>query len=173
MAKQPSESTGSGASSSGGKSDPAQGVRQAAESTLAQAKQAVDQYIQEASRLYGAMESSMEAAQSGTREINRKAIGFAEKNVNAAFDFAQQLVCAKDPKEIVQLQQEFLKRQVEQMSGQMKELNHAYFEKRSFSSSGSRLSLTQRRSATTKGSRFRRASKSATRRVKSSALAWQ
>ena len=62
------------------------------------------------------------AAQSGTREINRKAIGFAEKNVNAAFDFAQQLVRAKDPKEIVQLQQEFLKRQVEQMSGQMKEL---------------------------------------------------
>ena len=38
------------------------------------------------------------------------------------FDFAQQLVRAKDPKEIVQLQQEFLKRQVEQMSGQMKEL---------------------------------------------------
>jgi phasin len=88
----------------------------------AQAKQAVGQYIREASRLYGAMESSMEAAQSGTREINRKAIGFAEKNVNAAFDFAQQLVRAKDPKEIVQLQQEFLKRQVEQMSGQMKEL---------------------------------------------------
>jgi len=123
MAKQPTKSSGSGASSGvGGKSDPAQGVRQVAESTLAQAKQAVDQYIREASRLYGAMESSMEAAQSGTRDINRKAIGFAEKNVNATFDFAQQLVRAKDPKEIVQLQQEFLKRQVEQMSGQMKEL---------------------------------------------------
>ena len=52
-------------------------------------------------------------------------------------------------------------------------LNHVYFEKRSFSSSGSRWSLTQRRSAMTKGSRFRRASKSATRRVRSSALAWQ
>src|SRR3954470_8386078 len=52
-------------------------------------------------------------------------------------------------------------------------LNRVYFEKRSFSSSGSRVSLTQRRSAMTKGSRFRRASKSATRRVRSSALAWQ
>src|SRR4051812_41431030 len=52
-------------------------------------------------------------------------------------------------------------------------LNHVYFEKRSFSSSGSRRSLTQRRSAMMKGSRFRRASKSATRRVRSSALAWQ
>src|SRR3954449_537286 len=38
-------------------------------------------------------------------------------------------------------------------------LYHVYFEKRSFSSSGSRMSLTQRRSAMTKGSRFRRTSK--------------
>jgi phosphoglycolate phosphatase-like HAD superfamily hydrolase len=53
------------------------------------------------------------------------------------------------------------------------DLNHVYFEKRSFSSSGSRVSLTQRRSAMTKGSRVRWASKSATRRVRSSALAWQ
>src|SRR5689334_21583501 len=57
-------------------------------------------------------------------------------------------------------------------SGELK-LNHVYFEKRSFSSSGSRVSLTQRRSAMTKRSPFRRASKSATRRVRSSALAWQ
>ena len=35
-------------------------------------------------------------------------------------------------------------------------LNRVYFEKRSFSSSGSRWSLTQRRSAMTNGSRFRR-----------------
>ena len=73
--------------------------------------------MREATRLYGAVEASAEAAQSGAREINRKAIGFAEKNVNAAFDFAQRLVRAMDPKEIVQLQQEFLKQQVEQMSG--------------------------------------------------------
>src|SRR3954470_18892701 len=53
------------------------------------------------------------------------------------------------------------------------QLNHVYFENRSFSSSGSRRSLVQRRSATTKGSWFRRASKSATRRVRSSAQAWQ
>ena len=125
MAKQPAGSSGaSGGGSSGasGKPDPAQNVRQAAETTLSQAKQAVDQYMREATRLYGAVEASAEAAQSGAREINRKAIGFAETNVNAAFDFAQRLVRAKDPKEIVQLQQAFLKQQVEQMSSQMKEL---------------------------------------------------
>jgi len=121
MPKQPTEAMSSDPSGSSGKSDPAQSVRQAAENTLSQARQAVDQYIREASRMHGAMESSAEAAQSRARELNRKAIGFAEKNVNAAFDFAQQLVRTKDP-EIVQLQQEFLRRQVEQMSSQMKEL---------------------------------------------------
>lgn len=78
--------------------------------------------MREAHRLYGAMESSVEATQSGRRAINGKAIDFAEMNVHATFDFAQQLVRAKDPKELVQLQQEFLKRQVEQMNSQIKEL---------------------------------------------------
>ena len=44
-------------------------------------------------------------------------------------------------------------------------LNRVSFEKRSFCSLGSRWSLTQKRSATTKGSRFRRASKPVTDRV--------
>jgi len=87
MAKQPtgsSDASSGRASGAGGKSDPAQGIRQAAENTLSQARQAVDQYMREATRLYGTMEASADIAQSGTREINRKAIGFAEKNVNAA-----------------------------------------------------------------------------------------
>jgi phasin len=122
MAKQPSGSSGGRMDTGASQPDPTQSVRQAAENTLSQARQAVDQYMREATRLYGAVEASAEAAQSGAREINRKALGFAETNVQATFDFAQRLVRAKDPKDIVQLQQEFLKQQVEQMSGQMKEL---------------------------------------------------
>src|SRR5690242_18559851 len=89
MAKQPTGSSGSPSSS--GPSDLSQNVREAAESTLTQARQAVDQYMREAHRIYGAVEASSEAARSGRREINRKAIDFAEKNVHATFDFAQQL----------------------------------------------------------------------------------
>ena len=121
MAKQPTDATTSGSTGAGG-ADVAQNMRQAAESTLSQAKQAMDRYMREATRMYGAMESSVETTQAGARDINRKAIDFAEANVKATLDFAQQLVRAKDPKEIVQLQQDFLKRQVEQMNGQMKEL---------------------------------------------------
>ena len=121
MAKQPTDATTSGSTGAGG-ADVAQNMRQAAESTLSQAKQAMDRYMREATRMYGAIESSVETAQAGARDINRKAIDFAETNVKATLDFAQQLVRAKDPKEIVQLQQDFLKQQVEQMNGQMREL---------------------------------------------------
>jgi len=120
MAKQPTDASES--SNNRAQSNLSQSVRVAAESTLTQARQAVDQYMREATRIHGAVEASAEAAQSGRREINRKAIEYAERNVNAAFDFAQQLVRAKDTTEIVQLQQEFLRHQVEQMNSQLKEL---------------------------------------------------
>jgi Peptidase C39 family len=53
------------------------------------------------------------------------------------------------------------------------QLNRVYFENRSFSSSGSRRSLTHSRSATAQGSALTSASKAATRRIRSSAVAWQ
>jgi phasin len=100
-------------------------VRQAAESTIAQARQAVDQYMREATRLYGAMESSVQVAQAGSRDVSRTAIGFAEENVSAALDFAQQLVRAETPQEIAALQQTFLKQQFERMKTQMQEIGDA------------------------------------------------
>jgi hypothetical protein len=68
MAKQPirsSGASGSGSSGAGGRSNRAQNVRQAAETALSQAKQAMDQWMREAMRLYGAVEASAEVAQSG------------------------------------------------------------------------------------------------------------
>ena len=98
-----------------------QNLRQAAESTLSQARQAVDQCMREAQRTQGAMDASLEAGQAGMRDMNRKVIDYAEANIHAAFDFAQALVRAKDPKEIVSLQQAFLKQQMDQMASQMRE----------------------------------------------------
>src|SRR3712207_5628887 len=54
-----------------------------------------------------------------------------------------------------------------------RDLNRVYFEKRSFSSSGSSRSLTERRSATAQGSGLRRGPENATRRLRFSAGGWQ
>ncbi|GEO17574.1 TIGR01841 family phasin [Microvirga aerophila] len=97
-------------------------VRQAAETTLAQAKQAVDQYLHQATNLQEKVGSSVQAAQASARNMNQNVWAAAEANINAAFDFAQQLVRAKDPQEVVALQQKFLQQQFERMKGQMQEI---------------------------------------------------
>jgi phasin family protein len=97
-------------------------VRQAAETTLAQAKQAVDQYLHQATNLQEKVGSSVQAAQAGARNMNQNVWAAAEANINATFDFAQQLVRAKNPQEVVVLQQKFLQQQFERMKGQMQEI---------------------------------------------------
>jgi phasin len=97
-------------------------VRQAAETTIAQAKQAVDRYLHQATNLQEKVGSSVQAAQVGARDMNQNVWAAAEANINATFDFAQQLVRAKDPQEVVTLQQKFLQQQLERMKGQMQEI---------------------------------------------------
>ena len=84
-------------------------VRQAAESALAQAKKAVDQCMQQATRLQETVGSSAQRAQSGARSVNQKVLAAAEANISATFDFAQRLVHATNAQEIVALQHEFVK----------------------------------------------------------------
>ena len=99
-----------------------QNMREMAESSVAQAKRAVEQYFQAAHRALETVESSTEAAQAGARDLRTKAVDYAESNIRGAFDFAERLVRAQNLQEIVSLQQEFLRQQTEQMSRQMQEL---------------------------------------------------
>src|SRR5688572_29961258 len=97
-------------------------MRDMAQKSLAEAKRAVDEYMEVAKRTATSMEGTVQAAQSSAVEVNRKAMSFAEANVDAAFDFAARLVRAKDPQEIASLQQEFARTQLEQFNRQMREL---------------------------------------------------
>ena len=98
-------------------------VRQAAESSIAQAKQAVDQCLHQAINLQEKVESSAQEVQAGARAMNQTVLAAAEANINASFDFAQQLVRAKDPREIVTLQQKFLQQQLARLQDQMKQMD--------------------------------------------------
>ena len=99
-----------------------QNMRDMAETSVAQAKRAVEQYFEAAHRALETVESSTEAAQAGARDLRTKAVDFAESNIRGAFDFAERLVRAQNLQEIVSLQQEFLRQQTQQMSRQMQEL---------------------------------------------------
>jgi phasin len=102
-----------------------QGMRSAAETTLAKAKEAVDRYMKEATRVFSTVDTTAQVTQSSARDVTQKAVSYAEANITAAFDFAQQVLQAKDPQEFLRLQQGFLEKQAEAFGSQMRELGTA------------------------------------------------
>ena len=99
-----------------------QGMRSAAETTLAKAREAVERYMQEATRVFSKVDSTAQTAQASARDATHKAVGYAEANITAAFDFAQALLKAQNPQEFLKLQQSFLEKQAESVGAQMREL---------------------------------------------------
>ena len=88
-------------------------MRQFAEQSVEQAKKAVDGFLTAAHKTAVTLESQANTAQAGTKDVREKVMGFAEENINTSFDFAQKLVRAKDIQEVMALQQEFLKQQMQ------------------------------------------------------------
>jgi phasin len=97
-------------------------MRQFAEQSVEQAKKAVDGFLAAAQKTASVIEGQANAAQSGAKTMTEKAMGFAEQNIANSFDFAQKLVRAKDPQEVMQLQAEFVKSQMQRLTEQAKEL---------------------------------------------------
>ena len=97
-------------------------MRQFAEQSVEQAKKAVDGFLTAAQKTASTLETQANTAQSGAKDVREKVMGFAEENINNSFAFAQRLVRAKDIQEVMALQQEFLKQQMQQMQSQAKDL---------------------------------------------------
>jgi len=95
-------------------------MRAFAEKSVEQAKTAFDNYMDQATKAMSAVESQSDAATTGARDVGRQALGFAEENVAAAFAFAEKLVRARDPQEIMQLQTEFAKETMQKLAEQSK-----------------------------------------------------
>jgi phasin len=97
-------------------------LRDFAEKSVEQAKKAFDGFVGAASKAASAAETQSVAVQTNSKELASKAFNFAEQNVGAAFEHAQNLVRAKDVQEIFHLQTEYLKSQAAALQSQMKEL---------------------------------------------------
>ena len=100
-------------------------MRQFAEQSVEQARKAVDGFMTAAQKAVTTAETQAATAQSGAKDVGAKVMGFAEQNIANSFEFAQKLVRAKDIQEVVALQQEFLKAQMQAMQSQAKDLSSA------------------------------------------------
>ena len=97
-------------------------MRAFAEKSVEQAKQAFDGFISAAHQAVSAIEGQAETARKGATQITEKAMSFAEQNVARSFEFAQQLVRAKDVQEVMKLQGEYVKTQLQVFTEQAREL---------------------------------------------------
>jgi phasin len=97
-------------------------LRDFAERSVEQARKAFEGFVSVAQKAAGAMDSASSSVQSNVKTAGAQALGYAEKNVNAAFDLAHKLVKAKDPQEAFSLQSEYLKAQIASLQEQAKEI---------------------------------------------------
>lgn len=97
-------------------------MRKFAEQSVDQARQAFDGFIAAAHQAVNEMEGRAHAARSGVMEMSGRAMTFAEKNMAESFEFAKNLVRAKDVEEMLRLQTDYVKKQITVLQEQAKEL---------------------------------------------------
>lgn len=103
-------------------------MRAFAERSVIEARKAFEGYMDAATKALSGVEQSAVAAQSNARDLSRKAMGFAEHNVAASLDFAQKLMGARNPQEVLRLQTEFAQAQMKTLADQAKALGESVAE---------------------------------------------
>jgi phasin len=100
-------------------------MRAFAEKSVEQARQAFDGFISAAHQAMSAFEGQAETARKGARDVTEKAMTFAELNIASAFAFAQDLVQARDLQEVMRLQADYIRQQMQALHEQAQELGES------------------------------------------------
>lgn len=97
-------------------------MREFAERSVEQARKAFDGFMTAAKKATDDVHDTAEQARKGTLDMSAKAMTYAEGNVAAAFELAQKMVRARDVSEMMTLQANYLKSQMESFQGQLKDI---------------------------------------------------
>jgi len=100
-------------------------VQQLAEKSVGEAKKALNNFVMASQKITTSLEAQLAAAESGSKEVHSKVRTFAERNVATCFEFAQKFVHAKNVQEVMQLQAELVKTQLQAIAEQTTELADA------------------------------------------------
>ena len=100
-------------------------VRAFVEQSVAQARTAFDDIAQAANQAVAQWKGQAEAARAGASEIAHKSMAFAEQNMSSSFEFAQKLMHAKNPADVMRLQSDYLASQMRALSSQAQELGQS------------------------------------------------
>ncbi|MCP3461119.1 MULTISPECIES: phasin family protein [unclassified Bradyrhizobium] len=102
-----------------------QEMRSMAETSFKQARDAFEKFLSGAQAAAGSIEERGETMRAGAKDLNARALGFAERNVQASLDYAQSLIHAKDLSEIMRLHSEYVQAQMKALAEQASEMGQA------------------------------------------------
>ena len=100
-------------------------MRAFAEKSVEQARQAFDGFISAAHQAVSTFEGQAETARKGAKDVTEKAITFAGQNIASSFELARQLVQATDVQEVLRLQADFIRTQMQVLAEQAKDLGES------------------------------------------------
>ena len=98
-------------------------VRAFVEQSVTQARTAFDGIVQAANQAVAQWHGQAQAARAGASEIAHKSMAYVEQNMAATFDFAQKLMHAKDPTEVMRLQSDYLNHQMQRFRPRRRSLD--------------------------------------------------
>lgn len=97
-------------------------MRSMAEASFDQARKAFEHMLSSAQQTASTIEDRGATARANAKEITNRAVSYAERNVSAALDYAQQLVHAKDLGDVLRLHTEYVQGQMKALAEQASEL---------------------------------------------------
>lgn len=98
-------------------------MRALAERSVEQAKEAFEIFISAAQHAVNAAEAQTAGARAGAKDVSELAMEFAERNIASSFEFAQNLLQAKEPGDVLALHTDYVGRQIAALTEQAMELS--------------------------------------------------
>jgi len=97
-------------------------MRSMADASFDQARKGFEKFLAGAQATAGSIEERGETVRAGAKDVSAKAMGNAEKNVQASLDYAQSLLHAKDLSQVMRLHSEYVQSQMRSLAEQASEM---------------------------------------------------
>jgi phasin len=97
-------------------------MRSMAEASFDQARKAFENFLASAQQTASSLEGRGATVRAGAKDVSTRAISYAEKNVQASLDYAQQLLRAKDLAEVMRLHSDYVQSQMRSLAEQASEM---------------------------------------------------
>ena len=98
-------------------------MRSMAEASVEQARKTFEKLIANAEATAGSLEERGATMSSGAKDVSAKAITYADKNMQASFDYAESLLHAKGLPEVMRVHSDYLQTQMRSLAEQASEMS--------------------------------------------------